>query len=480
MATPVKKSQTLRRQTSESAKLFENVDPNLLLSTPCRRPTKSPASRPMKPTLKASSRTLTPSPSPANRKSSVTPKMKRSKILGENLDSKKFLHELAMECDGDNKLSQSFNIPNGSEKVVVEDLEVNDLEGSAKARAMRRLMLEEAMSGVPAQGAGRVMYLVKTFERLLSIPKEEKQGESGGEVKRKVANWALPGLQFRPKAKLSDFSSSPVSSSAECLQGNSAEHPSVSSKDRSIGSSGRSKNKRLKVKALRPFKLRTEQRGRFKEEQFIKKVKEMFLEEEKKRMPIAQGLPWTTDEPEIPMKPPVKEPTEPIDLVLHSDVRAVERAEFDLQIAEHLSFIEQIKIERERQQKLEEEEEIRRLRRELVPKAQPMPYFDRPFIPRKKQSFVIASDLYPISVGGSTSAASIMKMERLPRKNVRQFSSAYDIVLGFACVYLCVFEEKYLDCSVVILEGILMIFINEGMNENQVVDEKICSWMNTN
>lgn len=30
-----------------------------------------------------------------------------------------------------------------------------------------------------------------------------------------------------------------------------------------------------------------------------------------------------------------------------------------------------------------EEEEIRRLRKELVPKAQPMPYFDRPFIPRR-------------------------------------------------------------------------------------------------
>jgi hypothetical protein len=32
---------------------------------------------------------------------------------------------------------------------------------------------------------------------------------------------------------------------------------------------------------------------------------------------------------------------------------------------------------------LAEEEEIRRLRKELVPKAQPMPYFDRPFIPRR-------------------------------------------------------------------------------------------------
>lgn len=32
------------------------------------------------------------------------------------------------------------------------------------------------------------------------------------------------------------------------------------------------------------------------------------------------------------VKPPVKEITRPIDLVLHSDVRAVERAEFDQQV----------------------------------------------------------------------------------------------------------------------------------------------------
>ncbi|XWS30184.1 hypothetical protein CRYUN_Cryun24cG0095700 [Craigia yunnanensis] len=30
-----------------------------------------------------------------------------------------------------------------------------------------------------------------------------------------------------------------------------------------------------------------------------------------------------------------------------------------------------------------EKEKIKRLRKELIPKAQPMPYFDRPFIPRR-------------------------------------------------------------------------------------------------
>jgi hypothetical protein len=74
----------------------------------------------------------------------------------------------------------------------------------------------------------------------------------------------------------------------------------------------------------------------------------------------------------------MKEPTEPIDLVLHSDVRAIGRSKFDhqvscplrcslavqeflramhrlssiLQVAERNSFIEEVKLERERQQKV--------------------------------------------------------------------------------------------------------------------------------
>ncbi|KAJ8762831.1 hypothetical protein K2173_022960 [Erythroxylum novogranatense] len=109
----------------------------------------------------------------------------------------------------------------------------------------------------------------------------------------------------------------------------------------------------------------------------------MLVEEEKQRNPIAQGLPWTTDEPENLIRPPVKENTRPIDLQLHSDVRALERAKFDYQVAEKMNLIEQYKIERERFQKMAEEEEVCRLRKELVPKAQPMPCFDRPFVLRR-------------------------------------------------------------------------------------------------
>lgn len=42
-----------------------------------------------------------------------------------------------------------------------------------------------------------------------------------------------------------------------------------------------------------------QERGRQKEEEFMKKIQEMMIEEERQRIPIAQGLPWTTDEPEV-------------------------------------------------------------------------------------------------------------------------------------------------------------------------------------
>jgi hypothetical protein len=124
-------------------------------------------------------------------------------------------------------------------------------------------------------------------------------------------------------------------------------------------------------------------------------------------------------------------------LLIHFIFLHIMKCKFDecliVQVAEKLSLIEQQKMETERQQKVQylptftpqineslfwvimfpfypicwhivyilhwqctliksiyyiplqlaEEEEIRRLRKELIPKAQPMPYFDRPFIPRR-------------------------------------------------------------------------------------------------
>ncbi|KFK37667.1 hypothetical protein AALP_AA3G013100 [Arabis alpina] len=268
--------------------------------------------------------------------------------------------------------------------------------------------MEEARMSLPEYG--KVMHLVKAFEKLTCFPLS-KANEN-----KKALRWELPGMrqQELPKCEeeeeqvtwSSSFSPNDLVLTAKNL-GLEQPHASVSSSwDNSVTSlnsnggrrsrrnslessasmgSRRLKKKQIKVTSPKPFKLRTEQRGRMKEEEFTKKLQEMMLEEEKMRIPVAQGLPWTNDEPESLVKPHVKDITIPVDLKLHSDIRAVERADFDNQVAEKINLIEQYKAERERQQKLAEEEELRRLRKEMIPRAQPMPYFDRPFIPKRSK-----------------------------------------------------------------------------------------------
>ncbi|XP_033139017.1 protein TPX2-like isoform X4 [Brassica rapa] len=70
-------------------------------------------------------------------------------------------------------------------------------------------------------------------------------------------------------------------------------------------------------------------------------------------------------------KAPAKENKKPLAFKLHSGERAVKRAMFNYSKQE------------EKLQKMIEEEEIRMLRKEMVPKAQLMPFFDRPFLPQR-------------------------------------------------------------------------------------------------
>ncbi|XP_010317113.2 microtubule-destabilizing protein 60-like isoform X2 [Solanum lycopersicum] len=272
----------------------------------------------------------------------------------------------------------------------------------------RERLLEEARQSVPDSSSGKVLNLVKAFEKLLTPKKNvcEEKGEK--DEKEEESSKEQQGLQppMIPETQVSSSSFCPpdffltseslgldsrrassLDSSHGCISSRTSGGGQRSRRDsaESIGTLPRRswKRRHRKPTSQKPFKLITEERGKNKEQEFVKKVQQMVEEEEKQRIPIAQGLPWTTDEPECLSKPPVKEITRPVDLVLHSDIRAVERFEFDHQVAEKLSYIEQYKMERERLQKMAEEEEIRRLRKELVPKAQPMPYFDRPFIPRR-------------------------------------------------------------------------------------------------
>ncbi|XP_048139438.1 protein TPX2 isoform X2 [Rhodamnia argentea] len=82
-------------------------------------------------------------------------------------------------------------------------------------------------------------------------------------------------------------------------------------------------------------------------------------------------------------KPSAKENTKPVDVKLHTQQRAAKRAMFNYSVATKLYLMEKQKKHEEKLQKMIEEEEIRLLRKEMIPRAQLMPLFDRPFYPQR-------------------------------------------------------------------------------------------------
>ncbi|KAG8373515.1 hypothetical protein BUALT_Bualt11G0032200 [Buddleja alternifolia] len=79
----------------------------------------------------------------------------------------------------------------------------------------------------------------------------------------------------------------------------------------------------------------------------------------------------------------VKENTRPLEFRLHTQQRAAQRAIFNSCVEIKLCIIEQHKKQVEKVLKVIEEEEVRMLRREMIPRAQLMPLFDRPFLPQR-------------------------------------------------------------------------------------------------
>ncbi|KAK9061770.1 hypothetical protein SSX86_018953 [Deinandra increscens subsp. villosa] len=425
---------------SHKSKLPENAKPKVTSPKSNSKASKSPAARSATKILKSAVRKPNPVASPnkiRERKFVVAkknPKREKPGTLASvdckckaNSNSKKCLCVaydtlrasqdefskigIIIEDEQKENLVENPNLISEFEEKLGESGEASGERVSAQVKRRREKLLEVARQSIPDTGCGRVLHLVKAFENALTLTKSktdtenEDPNEELEDAAIKVQKWELPGL--RPRAPVTEFSSpdlflTPESlgldSRSSCSSSSDRSKPSISNRisvggRQSRGNSsessatlrGKGKRRTVKTTPQQPFKLKTEQRGRSKQEEFLKKVQEMMTEQEKQRIRVAQGLPWTTDEPETLARPPVKEITRPVDLVLRSDMRAVERAEFDHQVQEKLSFIEQFKLEKEKQQKLEEEEELRRLRKDLVPKAQPMPYFDRPFVPKRSE-----------------------------------------------------------------------------------------------
>ncbi|GAY53244.1 hypothetical protein CUMW_147860 [Citrus unshiu] len=89
-----------------------------------------------------------------------------------------------------------------------------------------------------------------------------------------------------------------------------------------------------------------------------------------------------------------KENTKPQEFTLHTQQRAVKRAMFNYSVATKL-YLEQVQRKRvEKLQKMIEEEEIRLMRKEMIPRAQLMPLFDRPFFPQREPSFRMANNCW--------------------------------------------------------------------------------------
>ncbi|KAG5535174.1 hypothetical protein RHGRI_023080 [Rhododendron griersonianum] len=407
-STPTKNPQTNRSKTTEISRVCENSNPNL--ASPGLKASKSPAVKSATKTQKSPSRNLA---KPRERKFVVAKRSsKREETDSTVVTSQKCLDSAyeSLRASQEDFFKNRDNIDRveeeegGKKNPLVETLEVegfgfNRLNGSNPDGIKRSV---ENGSSQIKERRGKVMNLVKAFERLLTTSSSSNELDQENEEKAEDDEKEMESKA--PETQISSASSCPspfffTSQSLGLDSGIDNSHGSVTTSTRTSGGGRRSrrtscessgtfsgshrKRRQLKATSQKPFELLTEQRGRNKEEEFSKKVQQMMIEEEKQRIPIAQGLPWTTDEPQYLVKPPVKESTMPVDLMLHSDLRAMERTEFDQQVAGKMSIIEQYKMERERQQKLAEEEEIKRLRKELVPRAQPMPYFDRPFVPRR-------------------------------------------------------------------------------------------------
>ncbi|XP_068654038.1 protein TPX2-like isoform X2 [Aristolochia californica] len=191
-----------------------------------------------------------------------------------------------------------------------------------------------------------------------------------------------------------------------------------------------------------PFHLHTEERGTEKERRFVEELLQKQLEEERARIPKAYPYPYTTDIPVVPPKPEPKKCTkpeafqlaslvrheeeiqkkleekerrereeaqmrhfkaqpimkeDPIPLpekvrkpltevqkfALHVDHRAVDRSEFDKKVMEKEMMYKRYREEFEMNQKIEEEKEVKQMRRTMVPHARPVPNFANPFLPQR-------------------------------------------------------------------------------------------------
>ncbi|KAK3129833.1 hypothetical protein QOZ80_6BG0485320 [Eleusine coracana subsp. coracana] len=121
-----------------------------------------------------------------------------------------------------------------------------------------------------------------------------------------------------------------------------------------------------------------EPRGRKNEMQNVRKGSGQDLmshDEGKRRSPTSQTSPKRSPRLEQPLSY----------LRLHTEERAIRRAGFNYQVASKINTQEIIRRFEEKLAQVMEEREIKMMRKEMVPKAQLMPAFDKPFHPQRSR-----------------------------------------------------------------------------------------------
>ncbi|KAF3341943.1 protein TPX2-like protein [Carex littledalei] len=122
-----------------------------------------------------------------------------------------------------------------------------------------------------------------------------------------------------------------------------------------------------------------------KEQTFTKRVQRSPEKELREHVYAELESPPKDEKDKYSPKPTPKEKTIKAEKIfrLHSEERALRRASFDYMMSSKINSLGIIKRFEEKIMKVIEEEEIKVMRKEMVPKAQLMPIFDRPFYPQR-------------------------------------------------------------------------------------------------
>merc|ERR1712112_15746 len=122
---------------------------------------------------------------------------------------------------------------------------------------------------------------------------------------------------------------------------------------------------------VEPFKLRIEEKCEERLAKWQAGV-EKELEDQRKAAHFRASEPKVLAKAPFQPKPSEKPLAEVGNFMLHSERRALERGAFEVKLKQKEAEIEGAKRELQMRKKREEEEEVAKLRRGAVPKAQPM------------------------------------------------------------------------------------------------------------